>query len=139
MRRVLAAAALLAVAGCGGADAHTTTVTVTKPPAKPATFTVHGTMQVDSGTSFSGYCSSADGYDDVQEGTAVVVYNPAGTKVAIGQLGPGKPHGRSTCQYRFTVADVPDQWSVYSIEVGHRGQVNYSRHDLDQPVSLTLQ
>lgn len=145
--RALALVAVLAVSACGGggSPAHTTvTVTKTPPAPTPKTLTVTGVMNVDTAggyiTDWHGKrCSAASGYDDIGAGVAVVVSNPAGVKVAIGSLGRGELSNEYTCSFPFTVDDVPDKWSVYSIEVGHRGNVDYSRSDLDSPVTLTLQ
>lgn len=141
MRRTLALVALLAVAGCGGSTATKSPATS---PTGPKTFTVSGSMQVNPAALYvpkwrGKSCTSDTGYTDVAAGVAVVVSNPSGVKVAIGALGPGKLSNSYTCSYPFTVRDVPDKWSVYSIEVGHRGQVDYSRTQLAQPVTLTLQ
>jgi len=80
------------------------------------------------------------GYDDIAEGTTVVVKNEKGTLIATGKLGQG---GLSTdyngigspgwqdvgCTFPFTVTGVPKA-SIYTVTVSNRGEQTYSADDL---------
>ena len=80
----------------------------------------------------------------MQGGAQVVVKNSAGTVIANGHLGAGTAVGTAyfgnstehrdsytaTCEFAFTIDGVPDS-GFYSVEVGHRAAVTYSRSDME--------
>ena len=73
--------------------------------------------------------------------TQVTVKNQAGELIGTTQLGDGLGAGASwACVFHFNIANLPSA-SFYSIEIGHRGAINYSKADLDTAnwtVTLTL-
>jgi hypothetical protein len=81
-------------------------------------------------------CWGAGGYGDLAEGAQVVVSDPEGAVIGTGALEAGvwtsytSPSNPSRCSFAFSVADLPDV-AFYSVEVSHRGQVTYSRADLE--------
>jgi hypothetical protein len=82
------------------------------------------------GTSI-GSCTGEGGYDDIRAGAAVIVKDESGKVLATGSLGSGKITDPATCEFSFSLADVPDA-KFYQIEVSHRGALTYSRDDLDK-------
>lgn len=76
-------------------------------------------------------CYGSGGYDDLREGTGVVVTDAAGTTIAVGSLGRGtySTFGTLDCVLPFTV-EVPTGKGFYGIEVAHRGAVKFAEPDL---------
>lgn len=72
-------------------------------------------------------CWGYNGYEDIHEGTPVVVTDAAGTTVAIGKLGPGVPKGTAdkadSCTFSWEVLNVPVGSDFYGVEVSHRGRI----------------
>ncbi|MGH8984726.1 MAG: hypothetical protein ACRDY6_12755 [Acidimicrobiia bacterium] len=88
------------------------------------------------------------GYDDLVAGAPVVVHDGNGSTIATGELRDGQPVEQrdslpidfTDCEFRFRMADVPDA-EFYTVEVSHRGEVTYSRSELedeDWRVTLTI-
>ncbi|UWD83674.1 YgdI/YgdR family lipoprotein [Curtobacterium flaccumfaciens] len=153
----LAATALvfLALAGC----ASTTDAAESTPTPTPEGFRAIGTIQVpmdlsatlplqDDNPTIGNPCIPKSGYDDIDEGSQVVVSNARGEKIALGSLEEGTlangPSGdaffQSVCQFAFSVDDIPDEGRIYSVHVGNenRGEQSYSRTDLQSGISLTI-
>lgn len=130
------AAALLAVAGCGGQSDD---------PAEAGadTFAVKGHVTLIYGAEYvngdnSGPCQGREGYSDLAEGANVTVADASGDKVALGQLQAGTvPRVTMSCRFAFEVTGVPAGSAVYSIEVTHRGSVDFARADAGS-VELTV-
>jgi len=78
-------------------------------------------------------CTGIGGYDDIHAGTSVVVRDDASKIVATGSLAAGKVVDRlslvGTCGFDFEV-DVPDS-AFCQVEVSHRGNVTFSKGDLE--------
>lgn len=124
-RFMLAAAAVLALAGCGTSQAAVH---------KPATLTVKGSFTVyDTCAGMHG-----DGYGDIVTGQQVAVTSPAGQQLGVGPLEGGTPGSETTCVFSFTVSHVPARFAEYGIKLGNRGTVDYSRSELNQPVLLEV-
>lgn len=87
-------------------------------------------------------CFGTRGYDDIRAGASVVVKNEEGKIIATGNLGQGIDElglGYS-CVFQITVDDVTDA-DFYSIAVSNRGELTYSRQELegrDWEVSFSL-
>jgi len=147
-----ALAGLLLLAGCSntGSDAAEPTPTPT-----PTPFDIEGSIVVKLDVTpfyqgrqeavIGGPCNADDGYDDVREGTQVVVTDSTGTAVSLGRLEAGELLGKdggdifeAKCEFPFTVDAVPAGSAVYGIEVGSRGQQRYTEAELQSPVTLTL-
>lgn len=145
MKRALFPVVFLAfAAGCGGpsaADTPTATTTATD----PASFAVYGSLEMPIHEtvydSMGRTCAGDGGYDDIRAGAQVVVTDADGGTVALGELSQGRMDGSvpdATCQWRFTVADVPAGAGFYGVEVTHRGALQYTEQELRSPISLSL-
>jgi len=94
-------------------------------PAGPAaeTFELRGTFTLMS----SGYgystCGGSGGYSDIITGTAVTVYNAAGTVLSQGALGTGRAAGTGNCVFTLSAPNVPAGEKFYLVEVSHRGRI----------------
>lgn len=129
------------VAGCGtgapSAPAATVATAVTPAPSPTSaashrltgTFTLNDRPEIGANAT----CHGTGGYDDIREGLGVVVRDGAGVVLATSALGPGayvdvaRLYG---CRFLFFVPDVPDA-PFYAIEVGHRGELTYSKAELE--------
>lgn len=135
---IMAAAALLAVAGCAGP------VTADMPPpVVPETFMVLGSVNVSKFVS-ADYedgtpCTSDGGFTDIAEGAQVTVLSAEGTKLAVGALQAGVFEGFH-CRFDFEVDGIPEGESLYDVTVGResRGAVTFSRDQLGSAVRLSL-
>lgn len=99
---------------------------------QPQTFTLTGTFEltddaVDDGASG---CKGTGGYDDISSGTAVTVYDAAGTVIATGGLGDSTLDG-SACTFDVAVEDVPKGKDFYKVEVSHRGTVQLTEAEAE--------
>ncbi len=128
VKLLLTFAAVLALAACGGSS------------------TLHGTIHLtsSSGVVHSGTsCAGTGGYDDMTAGAPVTVKNEAGSVIGTGSLGQGVSdpnYPTVACDFSFTISDLADA-KFYSVEVSHRGAINYSKADLDKAgwkISLSL-
>jgi len=134
-----ALAAILLLAGCGKSSNEPA---ATSGSPTPATFTITGTVTVQwapfkSDPDDGGDCVTEGGYSDIRTGAQVVVKDESSTIVSLGMLDPGHTQSRQ-CVFGFTVADIPEGKKFYAVEVTHRGQLQYTRSDLDKPLTLTL-
>lgn len=90
-----------------------------------APFMLTGTLTMPlSNTDALSSCSGTRGYDDIKEGTSVVVYDETNTVVATGYLLAGIPG--SSCVFNFSVPNVPGSKKFYQVEISHRGKVTVS-------------
>lgn len=81
-------------------------------------------------------CFGESGYDDIRAGTQVTV--TADEKVvAVGALGLGEYDGR-VCVFPLSVESIPRGHDFYSVEVAHRGAINYPAAQLAEPITVTL-
>lgn len=87
-------------------------------------------------------CDTTDtGYDDISSGAQVTVTDPAGTVLAVTQLGTGAVGDEGNCSWPFTISAVPEGSKFYQIHIGNqaRGEVSFTRDQLAEgPASLTL-
>lgn len=133
----------LALAGRGGGS-----VAVEASPSSSWTpmqwgssFTVNGSLVLaDSGgvQKLAGsVCQGTGGYDDIRQGTQVVVTDESGTVIATGELESGLLVG-GHCMFAFTVSSVPSGKSFYGVSVSHRGTLQYKQDQLQSGVQLSL-
>lgn len=122
----------LALAGCSSSGAS-----------EPDTFTAQGAL-LFSGGDFSAFdlgssCSGSfgQGYDDIAPGMDVTIRDADGTKVGIGETSAGRVIKGQVCRFDFSVPDIPDKGTVYSVEIANRGEVNFNRADADD-IIVTL-
>lgn len=140
--KALVAVAVLVVAGCSAVASA------------PSEFSISGVIRLtsSSGDYYSGMPKTCpltkDGYADLAQGAQVTVYDVDGKAVALGTIGDTAPveSGKASgfgpwidqCDLSFSVAGVPEGEKIYSIEVAHRGQVRFTRDQLNEPVSLSI-
>lgn len=79
----------------------------------------------------NGKCTGGGAYDDIYEGTSVVVTNGDGEKLTATSLKAGRGN-QSTCTFKieFTVLEGEDE---YVVEVGRRGSLSYTEAELKIP------
>lgn len=111
------------------------------PPAARSTFDLRGTLVLtDSGLLRlpSNSCAGQRGYDDIGPNAQVTV-SADGKVVAVGFLGVGVFQGSVQCVFPVFVDGVPLGHDFYSVEVGHRGKLNYPASTLQsEPIRITL-
>lgn len=73
-------------------------------------------------------CEGDGGYDDIREGAQVVVRSQ-GKTIATTDLGSGR-RVDGACAFLFLVSELPDA-EFYSVEVSHRGGLEYSRDQME--------
>lgn len=158
MKAWMALALAATVSGCGG-----TSGVPAAAPVAPTTFEVTGSMLIspdytqlwsttggarDAKSVEGKPCQSGDGYDDIAAGSQVTVRDGGGKIVGIGRLGGGITQtigtepinnvGVANCSFALTVNGVPAGSKFYSVEVAHRGQVQFTATAIRQPLSLNL-
>jgi hypothetical protein len=111
----LTSLALIAILGCGGGKRLVT-----------GSITVRDT---DQAYSTGALCRTEGGYDDVRVGTDVVVKDGQGAIIGVGSLEDGQADSAFDCRFDFSL-EVKDS-EFYSFEVGDRGEISYSRADLE--------
>ena len=143
MNRLLAITAsagiLLALSGC--------TAPHPKPTHQaPKTFTVLGHLDLTDAASVfqplhDGSCLIVgNGYADIVSGASVVITDPAGKTIALGALGDGRVAAgdSTTCDFPFTVPDVPAGAKFYGVEIAHRGIVQFPEAQMKNDPQMTL-
>lgn len=92
---------------------------------------MHGTLDLSTDSfRYSGSCHGSGGYEDIDQGTAVTVYDAKGVVIGTGRLDAGRGgHFLEDCTFPFEVSDLPSA-KFYQVEVSHRGKVTYSRQDV---------
>jgi hypothetical protein len=149
---------LLTGCGSGGGDGQsepTPQMTSTTPVAMPVTGTISVPTTFSSvfSSDVGGPCAPDAGYEDVDQGTQVVVRDADGRTVALGSLDVGSlqppagleddpgsaPMKDLRCVYEFAVTVEPGS-DFYSIAVGgeQRGAVEFTAEELTAPVELSL-
>ena len=140
---IITAIAALALTGCSSAP------TATPTPTRPATFTASGFMDLSQtmlGGKIGDQCSGRGGYSDMSGGTQVKISDASGKIIALGALDYGKaassiPETGTTraniCRFTFSVPGVPAGQSIYGVEVGKRGVINFSESQAGS-LALTL-
>lgn len=113
-------------------------------PEAPSTFELKGKLSLASTGAFSmaPKCGGKNGYDDINPGAAVVIYDAAEKVLATGSLGEGRyasGGGSGPCVFEFTVKDVPTGEKFYQVQVSHRGKIPVQAADATAGnTSLTL-
>ena len=133
----LAAAAALLLTGCGDSGKDDSKAAPAEP--EPTTFDVSGSFElIGEGYAGGEPCSGSGGYSDIQQGVGVTIYDASQKAIALGDLGPGLSRNWD-CKFQFTVSDVPIQEgsNIYSIEVSHRGTIQFTQ-DQAEDLALTL-
>ncbi|MCE3553911.1 hypothetical protein LWC33_20945 [Pseudonocardia sp. RS11V-5] len=110
---------------------------------------VTGTFRLtDAGYGFGGYrsgsfttgsvCSGSGGYSDIHAGTGVMIANASGAVIATGALSTGRASSSTTCDFAFTVPDVPAGEDFYQVTVSHRGTLTCTADELRSGLGLSL-
>ncbi len=123
----LAAAMLLS--GCGGTRLITGTITV---------FDKNLLYGVEL-TGLPTVCLMSEGYRDIKYGANVTVRDGAGTVLGISELKLPTSVKATSCEYPFAVTVGNSEF--YSIKIGNRREVIYSKADLESQgwtLGLTL-
>lgn len=111
-----------------------------EPHTEVEVFTVAGDIRLTSsrGWETTTYgCTGSGGYDDISEGTSVVLKTAAGSIVGMTKLEEGYVSG-GRCVFSWLMTEVPEGQRFYTVEIGHRGTLNYSRADLNESLSSSL-
>jgi hypothetical protein len=137
VRRVLAPLLALLLSACGPAATPA-------PSPTPASHVVSGVLTLHNGDDFvkpDPGCQGTGGYSDIGPDTAITVRDGTGAIIATGRLdaSPVDDAPARDCEITFslTVPDAP----FYTFEVSHRGELTYSRAELeavDWTLSFTL-
>lgn len=121
--------------------------------AAPLTFTVSGEILVqfdsaaleqDPNRKVGGPCVADSGFDDIRDGGDVIVTDPSGKTIGLGNLEPGqltqdtKDSLTGWCGYSFALNDVPTGFHFYGIKVGKRDVKQFTFADVSQPIVLQL-
>jgi hypothetical protein len=98
-------------------------------------------------TNLGDTCYGTGGYDDISEGAQVVLRDGEGKVIGTSSLNEGHSNLGcevgdviAICTFEFIIEDVPSS-DFYSVEVSHRGEINFSHEELERQgweVSLTL-
>lgn len=110
----------------------------------PPTFTVTGGLDLkttsvtaDDLLTAGGSCAGKGGFDDISEGTQVVISDKSGTTLALGQLS-NSSYDIADCHFDITVDSVPAGKSFYKVEVSHRGGIQFTESQLREGITLSL-
>ena len=76
----------------------------------------------DNWTDGDAGCQGATGYDDLQVGAAVTVYNSVGDYAGAGYLDSSSAKG-SVCTFKYEITGIAGGSKVYLVEVSHRGKL----------------
>jgi hypothetical protein len=167
MRTLVAAVtAALFVAGCSAAAAPTPQIIyVTPPPSSPApvptpiviyvtpaptasavAHVLDGTVALSDPNGWTyvtsgnqSLCQVQDGFSDLAVGAPITVKDQAGTIIGTGSFAMGT-YANGACAVPFHVDGLPDA-PFYSLEIGRRPALAYSRADLEShgwKLDLTL-
>lgn len=83
-----------------------------------------------------GECDGSSGYDDITPG-AQVILSADGKTVGKGELEEAK-YDDGYCVFPFEVTGVAGGSDFYSVEISHRGEMEYTQDELEEGVSLSL-
>lgn len=102
---------------------------------------VAGQMSLTSSKGWTGApgggCTGTGGYDDIHEGTNVVLKAAGGAIVGVTNLDTGHPSG-SACVFTWVMTGVPGGEQFYTMEISHRGALTFERADLNRPLTTAL-
>lgn len=143
----------MALGACGNDNGNEGAASATPEAAETTsradTFDVAGTMTLTDRDGFYAYgnrpgseCTGDGGYDDMREGVSVLIRNSRGEQIALGRLGAGYLTEKvssyaAKCEFAFSIPGVEEDGEIYSVEVGHRGEVQFERENAAQ-LALTL-
>ncbi|MGW5609373.1 hypothetical protein ACWEWI_25360 [Streptomyces sp. NPDC003753] len=128
------AAGVLGLAVGAGIVGATWAVTANSGPGDPGTFTLKGSFELTDSVvpDGNGGCAGHDGYDDIRDGTAVTVYNAAGSVIGTGALDTSKyDEDTYKCSFDVAVPDVPKGEKFYKVEVSHRGTLQLTAEEAE--------
>ena len=104
---------------------------------RPATFDLHGSLQLRDAETIRSACVGQGGYADIREHTEVFVTDGAEKTIGIGQVEKAANKGLY-CEYEFLVRGIPAGLGFYGVEVSKRGRVQYSEAQMRAGVTLSL-
>jgi hypothetical protein len=91
--------------------------------------TVMGSVTLNGSNDRNPNCSGTSGYDDLKQGTSVVLHDAKGTIVGTAPLSAGTPTA-TTCLFNFTMSDVAES-PFYTVNIGSRGGPTYQLADFE--------
>jgi hypothetical protein len=94
------------------------------------THLIQGELSLFDSDTASNNCVGTGGYDDIAAGVSVTVRDGTGSTLATGRLEKGEALAGIGCTYKFDV-EVPDV-DFYRVEVAHRGELEYSKAELER-------
>lgn len=83
-------------------------------------------------------CYGMSGYNDIGEGTEVLIKNEAGTVLTSTVLGRGKGVPPVLCKFTFEFTVMDGEKGGYYIEVSDRGKRHYTAAELKLPDAVSL-
>jgi len=142
---VVVCCATIALTGCAAATPH-------PKPKLSASGSI--SVPIDASALMSGAtdntegspCTSTAGYDDIADGTQVVITDAAGKTVAVGALkggalkaGPDATAFDARCDFAFTVTGIPAGSKFYGVHIGNTNRgVQQERPDQLRSIALTI-
>jgi len=75
-------------------------------------------------------CNPSAGYSDVGSGTPVTLRDESGTVIGSGTLGMGRQPNTGSCVWGYSLTTVPTNVEYYTLTVGRRGDITYSRSEM---------
>ncbi|WP_329047097.1 hypothetical protein [Streptomyces sp. NBC_01422] len=96
------------------------------------TFTLEGEFTLTEGAISDGIggCEGDGGYNDIELGTSVTVYDAAGSVIATSALILSEfDEAAGSCTYDVSVEDVPAGEDFYQVEISHRGKIQLSAEE----------
>ena len=88
------------------------------------TSSVYGTVTLDDVAAAQHNCTGAGAYRDISADTVVVLTNQDGKLLGRTTLGEGKETSTpGNCVFIFTLADVPNGETAYSLEISHHTRI----------------
>jgi hypothetical protein len=96
----------------------------------PPSGDITGTLELTDADTAAQNCVGTGGYDDISEGTNVVVKDQGGRILGSGSMDAGTSTDSVTCSYTFTVPNVRQDQQQYTLEISHRGGITQSESQL---------
>lgn len=151
--RLPAAAVVLtavALTGCAGDPKPAAAPTPAAATSRaPLPITVRGTFTLERPnfvwSETTHQCAGQRAADDIRAGSQIIVTDPAGVNVAVGELDTGQPvmdttdpNRAASCLFQFRVPNVPSGKGIYGVEVAGRGKVQFPEAQLAASIALGL-
>lgn len=112
------------------------------------TLTIHGILTLTTGQFMwndTALCWGDGGYDDIAIGSPITITDETGTVIGIGHIDTSQASefapdftmpGR--CTFGIMAKNIPANHDFYGVEVAHRGAVKYTKTDLANSITMTI-